>query len=300
MRAGAGCIKLDAAYTYYPTYAEVLQGLQTAPPRCRSSWSRRTTSSSKQRRISPRRAADAAPPGVLEALSGAAGAVLRQPLHLAVRERLAAAPRHDRQRSARLPRRTSSRKCPGSPRPRPGPRIVMAGYGTFAAAAASTRATTSPLLRPRRNLAISYLPQRGVSRSRWPACGLARAQWYDPANGTQRQVPWSPFAAGGSVALTAPGASADGDPDRVLVLSPRKERGLAALARPAERLVGSNRRRCPLGSWRAARPGRLSTSRTIRAADSRYGGSASSRSSSGPRSRRTGSTSASSSCRSRR
>ena len=97
-------IKLDAAYTYYPTYAEVLQEYnrtQFLPVfMVEAGYEFEQNISS----ISPGIPADSAPAGVLERPERGDRPVLRQPLHVAVRRRLAGSSRYARQRSGRIPR----------------------------------------------------------------------------------------------------------------------------------------------------------------------------------------------------
>ena len=83
--------------------------------------------------------------------------------------------------------------------------------------ASSSYVTTAAT--PDGRLAISYLPAGGaitVDMSRF--AGSVDAQWYDPSKGTYSVVSGSPFRNSGSVRVSTPGANADGDPDWVLVL----------------------------------------------------------------------------------
>jgi hypothetical protein len=100
-------------------------------------------------------------------------------------------------------------------------KVVTAGYGTFAPdrnVGSSTYVTTATT--PDGRLAISYLPAGGtivVDMAR--LAPRARARWYDPSNGTYRPVRGTPFRNAGTVRLKAPGKNADGDADWVLVLN---------------------------------------------------------------------------------
>jgi len=102
-------------------------------------------------------------------------------------------------------------------------KIVTAGYGTFTSSGnvgSSNYVTTAAT--PDGTLAISYLPTGGtivVDMAR--LAGRVQARWFDPANGTYSPVSSSPFTNPGKVRLTTPGANADGDPDWVLVLTAR-------------------------------------------------------------------------------
>jgi hypothetical protein len=100
-------------------------------------------------------------------------------------------------------------------------RIVTRGYGTFSAAGpvdSSDYVTTAAT--PDGRLALSYLPVGGtitvdLRRLERPL----HARWFDPSNGVYRPVEGAPFPNKSPVDLTAPGKNADGDRDWVLVLS---------------------------------------------------------------------------------
>jgi hypothetical protein len=100
-------------------------------------------------------------------------------------------------------------------------KVVTGGYGTFDPdknVGSSNCVTTAST--PDGRLAVSYLPAGGapvVDMGRF--AGRVRARWYDPAKGTYRPVPGTPFRNAGEVRLKAPGRNADGDPDWVLVLT---------------------------------------------------------------------------------
>jgi hypothetical protein len=100
-------------------------------------------------------------------------------------------------------------------------KVVTAGYGTFSSSGnveSSNYVTTSAT--PDGRLAFSYLPAGGtvtIDMRRFP--GRVQAQWYDPSKGTYSAVSGSPFPNTKAVELTSPGNNADGDPDWVLVLT---------------------------------------------------------------------------------
>jgi hypothetical protein len=101
-------------------------------------------------------------------------------------------------------------------------KIVTSGFGTFTAAgnvgSSDYVATAST---PDGKLAVSYLPAGGtivVDTARLHASPVAR--WYDPANGTYRPATAGQSSAAGA-SFTAPGDNADGDADWVLVLTAR-------------------------------------------------------------------------------
>jgi hypothetical protein len=102
-------------------------------------------------------------------------------------------------------------------------KIVTAGYGTFAETGnveSSDYVTTAAT--PDGTLAVSYLPAGGTVRVDMARfAGPVDAQWYDPAKGTYSAVSGSPFSNSKAVALASPGKNADGDADWVLVLTAR-------------------------------------------------------------------------------
>jgi hypothetical protein len=107
--------------------------------------------------------------------------------------------------------------------PDQGHRIITAGYGTIASSGSvesSNYVTTAAT--PDGRLAISYLPAGGTIRVDMERfAGPVRARWYDPARGVYSRVSGSPFPNSRSVDLALPGKNADGDPDWVLVLTSR-------------------------------------------------------------------------------
>jgi len=107
--------------------------------------------------------------------------------------------------------------------PDQGHRIVTAGYGTFATSGnveSSNYVTTAAT--PNGTLAISYLPAGGTIRvDMTRLAGPVRARWYDPTRGVYSAVSGSPFPSSKAVDLASPGRNADGDPDWLLVLTSR-------------------------------------------------------------------------------
>ncbi len=99
-------------------------------------------------------------------------------------------------------------------------RIVTAGYGEFTATGnvGSSDYVTSAAT-PDGTLAVSYLPAGGtvtVNTARFS--GRLRAQWFDPTSGKYTGAP-APILKTGEVQLTAPATNAAGDLDWVLVLT---------------------------------------------------------------------------------
>jgi Protein of unknown function (DUF4038)/Putative collagen-binding domain of a collagenase len=94
-------------------------------------------------------------------------------------------------------------------------RIVTSGSGRFTTSEYATAAAT-----PDGTLAIAYLPTaRTISVDMRKLLGRVRAQWYDPTNGTYSNVSGSPFDNSGARTFTPPGKNAAGDGDWVLLLS---------------------------------------------------------------------------------
>jgi hypothetical protein len=99
-------------------------------------------------------------------------------------------------------------------------KLVTAGYGEFdsgadaeAANYVTTAATTDG------KLAVSYLPAGGtITVDMSKLSRPVRARWFDPTSGTFTTATGSPFSTSGSVQFTTPGPNAAGDPDWVLVL----------------------------------------------------------------------------------
>jgi len=99
--------------------------------------------------------------------------------------------------------------------------LVTAGYGQPSAEGSvdSSDYVTAAATRDGR-LAVAYLPDGGtitVDLARLK--GPVRASWYDPTSGTYTSVPGAPFRSAGGRAFTAPGKNADGESDWLLVLT---------------------------------------------------------------------------------
>ena len=96
-------ITLDAAYTYYPTYAEVLHEYDRSafvPVYMAEAGYEFEQNNPSYLEGRP---ADPATAGILERPERGDRPVLRQPLHLAIRQRLEGPPRYARQRADRIP-----------------------------------------------------------------------------------------------------------------------------------------------------------------------------------------------------
>jgi hypothetical protein len=99
--------------------------------------------------------------------------------------------------------------------------LVVSGYGTYSSTGevdgndyAATAGT------PDGKLAMAYLPTgHPIVVDLRRMGGRVRAQWYDPTSGSYSTIGGSPFARGGRRTFRPPGKNHDGDPDWVLVLT---------------------------------------------------------------------------------
>jgi len=106
-------------------------------------------------------------------------------------------------------------------------RLVVSGYGTYSASANINDADYVTAARTRDGrLAIAYLPTGGsiVVDLKRMAGPRVRAQWYDPTDGRYRTIQGSPLRRKGSRRFTTPGRNHEGDPDWVLVLATARHR----------------------------------------------------------------------------
>jgi hypothetical protein len=99
--------------------------------------------------------------------------------------------------------------------------LVTAGYGTFATTGEPNANDYVTAARtPDGRLAIAYLPVlRPVTVNLRRLSGRVRAQWYDPTTGEFSTVLGSPFANSRLRTFAPPGKNRDGDGDWVLVLT---------------------------------------------------------------------------------
>ena len=99
--------------------------------------------------------------------------------------------------------------------------VLTAGYGTFATNGpvnANDYATAA--YTPDGTLVMAYLPTlRPVTVDMSNFSGLATAQWYDPVNGTYLPSKGAPFTNSGTRTFTPPGNNIGGGSDWVLVLA---------------------------------------------------------------------------------
>jgi len=102
-------------------------------------------------------------------------------------------------------------------------RFVTAGVGSFATRGSvdDSDYVTAALTRDGR-LGIAYLPtRRTITVDLGRLEPSVRASWYDPTTGAYTPVSGSPFTGGRERELTPPGPNASGDDDWVLVLTAR-------------------------------------------------------------------------------
>jgi hypothetical protein len=102
--------------------------------------------------------------------------------------------------------------------------LVTAAYGTFwsggpPSSGISQNDYVTAASTPDGKLALVYIPTaRTVTVNLARLAGAITARWYDPTTGTYLPVAGSPFPNAGSQAFTTPGVHADGAGDWVLVL----------------------------------------------------------------------------------
>ena len=98
--------------------------------------------------------------------------------------------------------------------------LVTAGYGTFATSglfASNDYATAAKTADG--TLALVYMPtSRAITVDMSKMSGSTTARWFDPTNGTFTSIPGSPFANAGSRQFTPTGNNSAGDSDWLLVL----------------------------------------------------------------------------------
>jgi len=102
--------------------------------------------------------------------------------------------------------------------------LVTAGYGTFWSGGAPSSGISqndyvTAASTPDGHLALVYVPTaRTITVNLARLSGAITARWYDPTTGTYQPVPGSPFPNTGSQTFATPGVHADGADDWVLVL----------------------------------------------------------------------------------
>jgi collagenase-like protein with putative collagen-binding domain/uncharacterized protein DUF4038 len=97
---------------------------------------------------------------------------------------------------------------------------MTAGYGTFTSTGSINASNYATAARTADGaLLMAYLPTtRTVTIDMTKLSTSSTAQWYDPSRGTYATITGSPFSNTGLKNFTPPGTNADGDSDWVLVL----------------------------------------------------------------------------------
>ena len=100
-------------------------------------------------------------------------------------------------------------------------KVVTAGYGTFSTTGKIGDSDYVTAARtPDGRLVMAYLPSGGViTVDMTKLMGPARGRWFDPSRGTYIKVSGSPIPNAGTKEFKPPGKNGDGDSDWVLVLT---------------------------------------------------------------------------------
>jgi hypothetical protein len=225
----ASLIDLSAAYTYYPTYVQVLKDYNRQPVQpvvmIESDYEFEQNST----------------PAVLRRqeywslLSGAAGQLYGNgytwPFKAGWKEKLdTPGAKQMAHVQALFGRREWYKLIPDQKH-----KVVTAGYGTYddTTTEGNRYGMTSDYVTAARtpdgSLVMAYLPSlRTITVDMTQVAGAVTARWYDPSRGTYRTVKGSPLPNTGKHAFTPPGNNGDGDGDWVLVLEttpPKEESG---------------------------------------------------------------------------
>jgi len=106
--------------------------------------------------------------------------------------------------------------------------VVTAGFGTFSSTDTITNNSyVTAASTPDGTLGMAYLPTiRAITVAMNKLSGPANARWFDPSNGSFTPISGSPFANTGTRQFSPPGNNSDGNGDWVLLL----EVGSASLA----------------------------------------------------------------------
>jgi hypothetical protein len=100
--------------------------------------------------------------------------------------------------------------------------VVTAGYGTATGNGSGNIQTdnyVTTALASDNSSVLSYCPQSCTITANMAALsGAVKAQWYDPTNNTYQAISGSPFTNSGTHTFSTPGNNSAGDPDWVLLL----------------------------------------------------------------------------------
>jgi len=215
----APIISLNAAYTYSPTYAEVLHGYN-------QSASMPVFLVEANYEFQNNTGKDLGTPAILRrqeywtALSGATGQLFGSYYTVGFR------PGWKTQLDTPGVMQIAHVKALFEPRawhelvPDQDHAVVTAGYGTFSASGSiGANDYVTAARTPSGKLVMAYVPSaRTVTVDMSQLSGPATARWYDPVEGTFTSIAGSPFPNTGSRDFTTPGTHADGAEDWVLVL----------------------------------------------------------------------------------
>jgi hypothetical protein len=116
--------------------------------------------------------------------------------------------------------------------------VITAGFGTFSAAADVNLVNNNDYATAARSadgsLVMAYMPTiRTLTVDMSKLSGSAVAHWYDPANSTYLPIAGSPFANSGTRTFTPSGNNSDGDGDWILVLETNPPPIVVPLMKPA-------------------------------------------------------------------
>lgn len=106
-------------------------------------------------------------------------------------------------------------------------RVVTAGYGTFSSSGSlGSNDYLTAARTPDGALVLAYMPTvRTITVDMSKLSGPVLARWYDPTNGTYTAIAGSPFANSGTRQFTPPAHNSGGDGDWVLVLERQQSKG---------------------------------------------------------------------------
>ena len=212
-------IALDSAYTYYPTYAQVLKSYDRANPLpvylIEGVYEFESNNQAHQATTATLRRQE-----YWTNLSGATGQIYGNHYTWTFEPDWKAM--LDSPGSLQMPhvRDLLAPRAWYALVPDPSHSVVTAGYGTMTTTGNVDDSDYVTAARtPDGSLVLAYMPtSRTITVDMTKLRGSARAQFYDPSNGTYAAVAGSPLPNSGTHAFTPPGPNSDGDGDWVLVL----------------------------------------------------------------------------------
>jgi hypothetical protein len=212
-------IALDSAYTYYPTYAQVLKSYNRARPLpvylVEGVYEFESNNQAHQATTATLRRQE-----YWTNLSGATGQLYGN--HYTWTFEMGWKDKLDSPGALQMPhvRELLASRAWFSLVPDQSHSVVTAGYGTMIATGNVDDSDYVTAARtPDGSLVMAYMPTaRTISVDMTKLRGPARAQFYDPSNGTYAAVAGSPLPNTGTHTFMPPGPNGDGDGDWVLVL----------------------------------------------------------------------------------